>query len=272
MRLNCVVKNCNHFGTGLGVVPASLASIYGSHFAHLFTSSSAGRLQVIFNEPTAETAPYITTSFSTSSTGTSGFNSGGGMALINSGDYAIFEFPFKIIGVDSFQNSAPTITTSTNMTSEYAINTGSGWSAWKTMNSTNLSGETVDEVAGFYLKYRFTASSTSASNILTVAYALTSSDATAQALTYPLDTITLTLTGLISGSDVAIIANGTETVLSTQEDISGTTYNYVYETAQAVDIRVFKTGYYPFSIANYSLGTSNASLPVAQVPDVSYLE
>ncbi len=192
--LDMEVKNCGILGTGFGVVPASLLSIYGSMFAHIFTSSTAGRLQLLFNEDSAANAAYITKSFSTTATGTSGFNSGGGLALINLNDYIICEFPWKIIGVDSFQNSAPTITTSTNITTEYQINTGSGWSAWKTLNATNLSGETVDEVAGFYFKIRCTANATSASNLLTHVAALTSSNSTAQGLQYPLDIVPVSIT------------------------------------------------------------------------------
>jgi hypothetical protein len=271
--LDMDVKNSGVLSTGNGIVPASLASIYGSIFAHIFTSSTAGRLQLIFNENSAAYSSYVTKSFSTSATGTSGFNSGGGLALINSGDYAIFEFPYKIIGVDSFQNSAPTITTSTNMTVEFQIDTGSGWNGtWLTFNATNLSGQTVDEVAGFYFKIRVTANATNASNLLTLVYALTNSNATAQGLQYPLDTVTLSLTGIVTGSDVIIYQAGTTTVRQTSDAISGTTTSYTYETPENIDIGVFKSGYIPFFIRNYALTTSNASLPVAQVVDRAYLE
>ncbi len=270
--LDMEVKNCGILGTGLGVVPASLLSIYGSMFAHIFTSSTAGRLQLLFNEDSAANSAYITKNFTTSSTGTSGFNSGGGLALINSGDYIICEFPWKIIGIDSFTNTAPTISTSTNMTVEYQINTGSGYGGtWKAFTAGNLSGETVDETAGFYFKIKCSANATSASNILTRVSCLTDSNSTAQAIQYPLDTVTLTLTGLVAGSDVTILAAGTETVRATVEENAGTTYAYTYETPESIDIAVYNPGYMPFFIRNYALGTGNASLPCAQVADASYL-
>lgn len=193
--LDMEVKNCGLLGTGFGVVPASLLSIYGSMFAHIFTSSTAGRLQLRFNEPSAANAAYVTTNFTTSATGTSGFNSGGGCALINSGDYIICEFPWKIIGVDSFNNTAPTITTATNMTVEYQINTGAGYGGtWKTFNAANLIGETVDETAGFYFKIKCTANATNAANLLTRVSCITDSNATAQAIQYPLDVVPVTIT------------------------------------------------------------------------------
>ena len=255
-----------------GIAPASTASIYGSIFYHHWTSSSAGRIGLVPSEPTAEFASYVTTSFSSSATGTSGFNSSNGLALINSGDYAIFEFPYWIKGVDSFQNSAPTITTSTNMTIEFQIDTGAGWNGtWLTFDASNLSGQTVDENTGFRFKIKCSANATNAANILTVLYCLTNSNSTAQAITYPLDTVTLTLTGLQTGSDVIIYAAGTSTVRSTADAISGTTSTYTYETTENVDIGVFKAGYIPFFIRNYALTTTNASLPVAQAADRAYL-
>lgn len=270
--LDMEVKNCGLLGTGNAIVPASLLSIYGSMFSHIFTSSTAGRLQLLFNEDSAANSAYVTKNFTTTSTGTSGFNSGGGCALINSGDYIICEFPWKITGVDSFQNSAPTVTTSTNMTTEYQINTGSGYGGtWKTFNATNLSGETVDEVAGFYFKIKCTANATSASNLLTVVYCLTSSNSTAQTIVYPLDTYNLTLTGLLAGSDVVVKTSDTNIALSNQDSISGTTATYTYEIPTTVDIKIQKEGYRPYQIYDYVLGTSDVSIPIAQEIDRAFI-
>jgi len=205
--LDMEVKNCGVLGSGLGIVPASLLSIYGSMFAHIFTSATAGRLQLLFNEGTSANAAYVTKSFSTTSIGTSGFNSGGSLALINSGDYIICEFPWKIIGVDSFQNVAPTITTSTNMSVEYQINTGAGYGGvWKTFNAANLSGETVDEVAGFNFKIKITATASNVVNTLSRVSCLTDSNSTAQALQYPLDVVPVTIT-VRDASTLAAIQN-----------------------------------------------------------------
>ncbi len=264
--LNVLVKN-----VGCASRPTSGASIYGTIWYHIFTSVSAGRLGLAFNEPTFEYAAYVTTNFTTSATGTSGFNSNGGLALINSGDYAIFEFPYKIIGIDSFQNVAPTITTSTNMTIEYQIDTGSGWSTWKTFNATNLSGETVDEVAGFKFKIRATASATNAANILTAVYCLTNSNAAAQDVLYPLDVNTVTFTGLQTDSDVVIYEAGTTNVLGSVDANAGTTWGYTYSGAATIDVGVFKAGYVPFYIRNLAITTTDASIPVAQVADRAYI-
>lgn len=86
------------------------------------------------------------------------------------------------------------------------------------------------------------------------------------------NTINITITGLVTGSDVTVLRHGTETVLYTVEDIAGTTAVYSYGTAEAVDISVYKPGYMPAYQHNYTLPSSDGSLPITQVPDPSYLE
>jgi hypothetical protein len=243
--LDMEVKNCGLLGTGFGIVPASLLSIYGSMFAHIFTSSTAGRLQWLFNEDSAANSAYVTKSFSTSSTGTSGFNSGGGVALINSGDYIICEFPWTIIGVDSFNSGAVTVTTSTNMTTEYAIDTGSGYGAWTTFNSTNLSAETVDEVAGFRIKLRITANATNASNLVTRVSCLTDSNSVAQALQYPLDLATVSMTGLATGSRVKATKVSDSTLLFNGPE-SGGAISFETDYIGAIALEARKASAAPF--------------------------
>jgi hypothetical protein len=137
----------------------------------------------------------------------------------------------------------------------------------------HLPFETISPSTGFKLKFRLTVNTTE-----TVACAYlrvdTISTAAAQAATlYPLDVINLGLTNLISGSDITILVAGTETVLSNTEDNAGSTFTYTYTTPQAVDITIYKPGYIPFYIRNYSLGSSDTTLPpIAQVADPSYLD
>jgi hypothetical protein len=284
---NVLVENCAgdyadaDAQAGLNVIIRSLAcaswltlsaSIYGSIWRHIFTSATAGRLGLVFNEPTEEYAAFVTTNFTTSATGTSGFNSNGGLALINNGDSCIFEFPYTILGIESFQNTAPVITTATNMVIEYQINTGSGYGGtWKTFNAANLSAETVNATSGFKFKIRARATATNAANILTIVYALTNSNAAAQDVLYPLDVNTLTLTGLQPGSDVVIYEAGTTTVLASVDANAGSTYAYTYSGADTIDIGVFLAGYIPLYIRNLAITITDSSLPIAQVIDRAYL-
>jgi hypothetical protein len=250
-------------------------------FAHVFTSSTAGRLQWLFNEDSAANSAYITKSFSTSATGTSGFNSGGGVALINSGDYIICEFPYKIIGVDSFNNTAPTVTTSTNMTTEYQIDTGSGYGGtWKTFNASNLSGETVDEVAGFYFKLKITANATAAANLVTRVSCITDSNAAAQALQYTLDPVTVKITvkDINTGSPIQNARVFLETdpggvdIFNALTDANGVVQNtvYAYTATQAVVGKVRKASaapYYKTAPIVDSITSSGLDATIFLIPD-----
>jgi hypothetical protein len=84
----------------------------------------------------------------------------------------------------------------------------------------------------------------------------------------------LTISGLVTGSDVVVYAAGTTTVLDDSQENSGTTFQYQYPVADAgdsVDVGVFLAGYIPFYIRAYTLAAVNASLPAAQVADRAYL-
>jgi hypothetical protein len=86
---------------------------------------------------------------------------------------------------------------------------------------------------------------------------------------------TLTLTGLVSGSDIVILEAGTETAILLVDANAGTTYDHTYGhtgvSPGAFDILVYLPGQIPFAVRSYTLQITNASLPVAQMPDPSYL-
>jgi hypothetical protein len=86
--------------------------------------------------------------------------------------------------------------------------------------------------------------------------------------------ITLRINGLITGSDVVVYTAGTTTVLVSQQENSGTYYDYVYPSGDAgnnIDVGVFLAGYRPTYVRAYTLLSSNASLPIAQQIDRDYL-
>ena len=88
------------------------------------------------------------------------------------------------------------------------------------------------------------------------------------------NTVNLTLTGMIDGSDISILTAGTTTERVNIQENSGTTYNYSYSyvSSDYVDVGVFKAGYVPFYTRSYLLGSTNGSLPISQVIDRAYLE
>lgn len=272
-----VMAVLNHTRKGIGGTGALTAqvSVYGTHWRDGFTSTTAGRIAILMNEPTS-----LTTSQVTLANG-SAFTSAGGLYMPVIGHTVTFETPDYIKGHTAFANSALVMAggTATNYTYEYSIdkNDGNGFSTMTTSSytattlGTALNGITgINASLGFKLKLKITTGTTNATAITSV-YMTTVSTTTAQDYQYPLDVINLTLTGLVTGSDIVVTVAGTETERVNVDANSGTTYNYVYETPEAVDIGVFLAGYVPFYIRNYSLASSDGSLPVAQIADRNYL-
>ena len=84
----------------------------------------------------------------------------------------------------------------------------------------------------------------------------------------------LTLTGLVTGSDISITTAGSDTELVNVNANAGTTYEYTYPATDAgdsIDIAVYKAGYVPYFVRAYTLTSSNSSVPIAQVADRNYL-
>jgi len=90
---------------------------------------------------------------------------------------------------------------------------------------------------------------------------------------------TLTISGLVTGSDViiydaSITADGSgSNVLQTSDAVAGTstTYGYTYGVVTTVDIGVFKNGYKPTFVRGVVLSVSNATIPISQPLDPSYV-
>ena len=82
----------------------------------------------------------------------------------------------------------------------------------------------------------------------------------------------LTLTGLITGSDIVILTAGTTTERVNVDANAGTTYafSYTYTASDSVDVAVYKQGYVPFVVRSYLLPNADGSLPIAQVVDRNF--
>jgi hypothetical protein len=264
--LNAVVKGGQEVNSVAGQV-----SVYGTHFVDLFMTTTYGRLLLCFNEPTTETASQFTMV-----SGTAKFNSSGGLLMAVIGNQCIWEMPYFAKGHTGFDNAVAVMIGGTigNYSLEFQVDTGAGYGgSWLALNGTNLSALTVDPAIGFKLKMRVTTTTANTAAITYLWMDTTTTAAAQSADLYPLDVITTTLTGLVAGSDVVVLAHGTEIVLATIEDNPVTSWSFTYEAAEAVDIAIYKPGYFPLTtIYNYMLSATDASIPVVQIPDHSYLE
>jgi hypothetical protein len=273
--LNAIAKNVMITSATTGQT-----SVYGTHWITRFTSTTAGFTEILCNEPTATSATQCA-----ATSGAPQWSSTGNLLLTKVGDQVTWEMPFFAVGYTAFTNSAPTIT-GTNVTYssgarwgnhdiEFQVDTGSGYGGtWLALTAANLIAQTFNSTTGFKLKIRATCATAAAGNILTnLRVAMTTTQTDRDTKLYPLSVNTVTLTGLVPGSDVTILAAGTETVLQNTEDIGGTTATYTYSGAQTVDISIFKESYMPYTtIRNLALTTTDSSLPIVQSPDPSYLE
>lgn len=255
---------------GTGALTAQ-TSIYGTHWRDGFTSTTAGRIAILMNEPSS-----LTTSQVTLSNGAA-FTSAGGLYMPVIGHQVVFETPDYIIGHTAFANSVGVMAGGTigNYLVEFSIdkNDNNGYSAYSTATGANLSAVVgINAAIGFKLRIRLTTTVTNATAITSL-YFTTVSTTTAQDYQYPLDTNTLTLTGLVSGSDIVVKTSDTNTALANVDQNATDTYDFVYTYAPStyVDIKIIKAGYVPYQVYDYLLSSSNSSLPIAQVIDRNYV-
>ncbi len=82
-------------------------------------------------------------------------------------------------------------------------------------------------------------------------------------------TASLTLTGLVSGTDVVVRSAGTSTILDSVDSTSGN-WTYTYGSAHNVDIDVIKPGMVIVTFRNLALTAAGATLPVSQQYDRNY--
>jgi hypothetical protein len=106
------------------------SSVYGRHWEDAFTSTTAGRIVIAMNEPLAATADQVTIV-----AGTPAFTSSGNIVMPTLNDEVIWEMPSFVIGHTAFASAVPTVTgtNTTNFLLQYAIDTGSGYSAFKNL-------------------------------------------------------------------------------------------------------------------------------------------
>ena len=202
---------------GTGALTAQ-TSVYGTHWRDGFTSTTAGRIAILMNEATAETASQVTLG------GGAAFTSAGGLYMPVIGQTVTFTTPTYIIGHTGFANSALVMAggTATNYTYEYAIdkNDGNGYSTMTTASYTSttlgtaLNGITgISASLGFKLKLKITTGTTNATAITSV-YVTTVSSTTAQDYQYPLDLATITLQNVVQNSNYEIYNLSTSTTLA----------------------------------------------------------
>jgi hypothetical protein len=242
------------------------ASIYGTHFSQQFIGVNRNEFVLCCNEPTTETATYFTMV-----SGTAKYNSAGGILMGVVGNQAIWETSDWVKGYTAFQNITPLMSGGTigNYLLEYALDTGSGYGAWKTMSAANLITETI-AATGFKMKWRITTVTTNTVAITYLRIYMTSSWADMTGNTYPLDVNTLTFTGLPTGTDMVVLEAGTSNILYQVDSYGSTSIPYVYSGADTIDVGFIKPGYVPQYLRGLSISTTDSSIPISLTQDRNY--
>ena len=247
----------------------------GVHWLDSFPNDTTGAIWWYPQVPSAETQDknYIV---STPAQGTAYLASAAAVSLDTQNDYVFSESGWQFLGHTSFQNSTPVLSgTTTGMVAYYDLDTGSGFSGtWKQATGANLSAETISP-AGFKMRVKVVQTGTgNTATSLTGIKFLTNSTLSAQSTyQYPLDTNTLTFTGLAVGSEVRCYV-GTDPATATEiggtESSGSSTFSFTHSSGGSDGyIMILAMGYQPIRIP-YTYKSSDDSILIQPVIDRNY--
>lgn len=260
---------------------ATLAAVYGTHFYDVFITDVSGSIGIVSTEQTSNvnsTGSYFI-SGSTTITGSPVFNSNGGVLLRESGSYVEWVWPYYIYGHEGFSSQSINIaaTNPLSVKTLYAIDPGTGvFGTYKDVTSSSLAGESISPTTGFKLKTKVIATGSNPNTQINAISFNTRTSLASQTTSslYPIDTTFayLTLTGLISGSEIRVYQSGSGTELAGVEN-SGTTFSYGYTwsgTDYVVSIVIVNVTYEYLRYDNITLGSGGLTIPIQQRFDRNY--
>ena len=254
---------------------ASTGRMRGINFTDSFSSDTAGSIIWFAGIPTDASAAYQTLSV-TPTQGTGYINSSGAISLDTLGDYLICESNYTIKGHTGFSNSTPTIGGSyTGMVFYFDIDNGSGYSGtWTQATGANLAAQSLNP-AGFKMKIKIlqNSSGNTGTALSSISFATTSTLAAQTGNMFPLDTNTLSFTGLATGSEVRCYLGtdpSTATEIAGVESTAGSTFSFQHSSGgQDGYIMILAMGYQPIRIP-YTYKSVDDSILIQPVIDRNY--
>jgi hypothetical protein len=179
-------------------------------------------------------------------TGTAKSNNNDAVALPAVSDRVEVEWPYDLlVGGASpyFRNVAPTVTgTNTgNLTVEYSVNNnGAGYGSWKTLNASNLNGESLS--TRFRIRFRITGATANATNAIRQLVLETNIDAT---LAYPAVLVPIKLRNVVAGSNYGVYRGSVSLANEISKGVAGggdiTIPSVAYTVDESVVVRVRKS-------------------------------
>jgi hypothetical protein len=248
-----------------GAVPNSYTSVYGSSMWDSFTSDTTTKAALIFAEKTPKTDNlYVINS------GTPVFNSAGSILLQNVGDSVTWTWGWRILGWTGLASMGTQAANLANHTVEYDIDVKNGFTGvFRALTNASLLAETgIDPVIGFKLRIRITANTKATSNKFDSLWINgTTTLALQNSALYPLDYVSLTVTGALVGSSISVLplSHPDGMLPVTSSTVSGTSTSLSYEYDDKVTnyvLRIRKAGYVPIDLTY--VNNTSVSIPVSQ--------
>ena len=133
-------------------------------------------------------------------------------------------------------------------------------------NETDLSGEN-----GFKFKWLISTRTTNTAAITSIYLPMRSSVASRQ-FQYDLETVTITLTGLKTGSEIRVYTDnsGDNDVLLDGIESSSTSFSFTVPINTVINIMIHHLNYLRADLWQYNSGTTNSSIPIQQFIDRNY--
>ena len=271
---NTYFKAIGTYGT-TSTVNVQPSGTYGQHFYDGFISDTVGYFRFQMNEPSPDTLGYTERNFTGAKTG---FTGTGGLVLTTAGEFYTFELPYFVKGHTGFGSVNPISfgPASGSGLMEYQIDKGTGYSGtWKTLSQVNIGGESgIDPDTGFRFKLRYSLAASGSALFTSFSIATTTTLAVQSAGLYPLDTSTLSFTGLQPGSEVRCYQGSdpaTAVEIGGIESTVGSTFSFTHSSGGQVGfIRILAMGYQPISIDPYTFKSTDDSILIQQVVDRNY--
>lgn len=277
----CLMKGVHgasgNIGSATGVED-DYVNVLASIFMDYFKSDTTGSIGLVFNERGQKHLADVSID-----NGNPIWNGIGDLLMPSLADQVTFTFPYQVLGHTGFQNvqahiigvNAGTIGVNWgNFSIEYALDTGSGFGAFKVASGANLSAETISP-EGFGLKIRIKVTTANSTNNLRGLALLTTTTLADQAANlYPLDVVTITLNNVVTGSVYEVFNVTTAETLTTgihssppSTPISISTYA---SNNDIIRVRVRKSSasskYLPFE-SQSAVSNLTASYYVSQIVD-----
>lgn len=149
-------------GSAVDGIGIAYTAVYDTMFHEMFTSPTQGSLSLRFNASVADIPPYTILS------GSPAFSNSGRLYFRTAGDSIEITWPHRIYTVSGFRDLLPkfssldlghtsSLDAAFSIKTEYSIDTGSGYVAYKVATPANLAGESISTSTGFFIKFKMTA-------------------------------------------------------------------------------------------------------------------